>query len=222
MKSVKYINKDELNELKNKLIEKLYRDISKKYHTILVEKEYDVKKFANVFQKEIEKNFDFNNPDYKRFFRTIEEIVLKKLSTIEDKKRDQLIGVEDINRETNYMTFNENVTEKNKLKKKLDKKKEDEWDKIIKYDYQQYLEETKNNIEEERNKKLKISNELDKQIKDKIIREEEIKQNDDKYYNQILKKAIDTLDIEEKEKNLKAKEKFIKEKELLLSSMKGI
>jgi hypothetical protein len=165
--------------------------------------------------KEIESNFDFNNPNYKSFFQTIEKIVLKKLSTVEDKKREQLIGQEDIKRveETDKQKVGE-------LQKRLEKKKQDEWGKIINYDYEQYLEETKNNLIEEKNKKMKIFNELQNQIKHKMKQNEKLKECEENYYNEIFKKALDELEIQEKEKHFHTKEQFLKEKELLLSSIK--
>jgi len=80
-----YIEREHLIELKKKLTEKVFRDLSNKYYNLLHDKNYNIDTFFKDFEKEMEKSYDFNNPDYKIFFRKIENIFLNKMNKMENK-----------------------------------------------------------------------------------------------------------------------------------------
>lgn len=85
MESLSYLQREKLSYLKRKLCEKVFRDLSNKYYNLIRDKSYDINNFTKEFEKEMEKSYDFNNPDYKIFFRKIENIFLNKMFYLEDK-----------------------------------------------------------------------------------------------------------------------------------------
>ncbi len=93
-----YIEREHLIDLKMKLTQKVFRDLSNKYYNLLQDKNYNIDNFFKDFEKEMEKSYDFNNPDYKSFFRRIESGFLNKMNKIEDKNKyndDQILEREE-------------------------------------------------------------------------------------------------------------------------------
>jgi len=80
-----YIEREHLSKLKKQLADKVLRDLANKYYIIIKDKNYNIKNFYFEFEKELEKSYDFNNPDYKIFFRKIENIFLNRMNRLEDK-----------------------------------------------------------------------------------------------------------------------------------------
>jgi len=100
----------------------VFRDLSNKYYNLLKDKNYDINHFNKDFEREMEKNYDFNNPDYKSFFRKIEYIFLLKMNSIEDK--NIFNDSEIIERENNKIfnrTQNSNLNNTNKINNNYNK-----------------------------------------------------------------------------------------------------
>jgi hypothetical protein len=225
-RNVKFIDKYELEDLRNKLIAKLFRDLGKKYKTILLDKDITIEKFTKDFEKEIQKNFDFSNPDYRKFFHESEKLILEKLSKLPDKRRENMKQKQEIDNKLlnvevdkeEYFLYPERV-KNNRIRKEVDKQS-NEWAKMANYEYEQFVSETHKKAIEERIRKQLLNEELGKQICEK--REKEVNAKaEEVYFGDVLKKTMENMDIQEREKNLKAKEMFLKQKELLLSSMEG-
>lgn len=95
-KNIKYIQREELENLKKKLLAKVLRDFNNKYNSVLNDKEVKAQVFTKDLEKEIGKIFDFNNPDYNKFFQKVEKLILNKLNKIQDKKRGALLNREEV------------------------------------------------------------------------------------------------------------------------------
>jgi hypothetical protein len=227
-KSVKYMDKWELEKLRNKMMEKLYRDIGKKYKTLILDKEITLDKFTKDFRKEVEQNFDFNNPDYKHFFHEVEKVFLNKITRCPDKRRENLQEKEEIESKLNNMNYDKEQHHlfkeriKNNRVRKEAQKKENEWAKMAKFDYEQYVAEEHRKMIEDKIKRQLLNEDLRKQITDKERHEQEVKEQEERYFNEILQGTLTKLDFEERERNLKSKEMFLKQKDMLLSSMQGM
>jgi hypothetical protein len=226
MKKSVSINQDnqELENLRNKVIEKLYWDLNKRHNSILLNKDISAEAFVKEFSSKIENYFNFRNPDYKHFFTQMERSLIPKLNKLPDKKRSIIVKKES--------TFNNKCEEtevvctpektlSQKQQREMDKKN-NEWAKIANYEFDQYMGEKHRRDVEEMIAKQMLQEDLKKQVEDRKCDEQKEKERADKFYNDVFKKNIERLDIEEKEKQLKAKEMFLKQKELLLSSMEGM
>lgn len=82
---INYLERERLDDLKKKLTEKSFRDLSNKYSILIKEKKYNIVKFKKDFDIIMEKNYDFNNPDFKTFFRKVEKKFLNIMYHLEDK-----------------------------------------------------------------------------------------------------------------------------------------
>ena len=82
-----YLERELLFEMENKLIEKVFKDLSNKYNILIKEKKYNIIKFKKDLIYIMKKNYNFNdpNPDYKQFFKNIEKTFLKEINDIDDK-----------------------------------------------------------------------------------------------------------------------------------------
>jgi hypothetical protein len=80
-----YLEREKLDDLKKKLNLRVFRDLSNKYNILLKEKKYCINNFKKDFDIIMEKNYDFNNPNYMAFFRLTEKSFLNKMFHIEDK-----------------------------------------------------------------------------------------------------------------------------------------
>ena len=80
-----YLEREKLDNLKKKLTERVFRDLSNKYNVLLKEKKYCINNFKKDFDIVMEKNHDFNNPNYMAFFRLVEKSFLNKMFFMEDK-----------------------------------------------------------------------------------------------------------------------------------------
>jgi hypothetical protein len=82
-----YLERELLLEMENKLIEKVFKDLSNKYNILIKEKKYNIIKFKKDLINIMKRNYNFNdpNPDYKQFFNKIEKTFLKIIYQIEDK-----------------------------------------------------------------------------------------------------------------------------------------
>lgn len=170
-KQIASIRKEELEKLKTKLFEKIFRDLSNKYRRLIYEKQLDIKTCYPHLAKEIEKTFDFSNPDYPKMFQVIEKKFLKEISSRTDQIRNQMLSEEKV--------ANALVDPLDDCPKRKAKDQQDEWTLINKYNYLTYQEEEKKKKEEDKLNKKKFQEDLRKQIelKEKIKREEKEKEN---------------------------------------------
>jgi hypothetical protein len=90
--NVKYMQKDELDKLKSKLLTKILNELRSKYKSLHSVKKIKLEDFEKAFKKEIENFFDFNNPDYKKLFYIVEKDFLNKVQKIEEKVQDNMLG----------------------------------------------------------------------------------------------------------------------------------
>ncbi len=74
-----------LVQLKKNLAEKFFRDLSNKYFKLISDKKYDTNDFYEEFEKELQKSYNFYNPDYKSFFRKLEKVFLNKIQNLDNK-----------------------------------------------------------------------------------------------------------------------------------------
>lgn len=237
-KNVRYMKAEELDNLKKKLYDKLFNDIKKKYNSLLCDKGYTAQRFIKDFQNQIDNNFDFNNPDYKQFFRRVEKIILKKLSNISDKKSEQLpdkkeveamggiddnILIKDTEIDEHYKTNFQNTEKKkrNDLRQILDKKRQDEWALIAEYEYNNYLVEDKQNKKIENEKKKSYRDSLSAQVKDKIKRDMN-SMEDEILMHEAIKNTLKKLESEENAKLANEKKTTKMLTESLANHMKGM
>jgi len=103
-----------LIELKKNLADKVFRDLSRKFYKLIRDNNYDLNNFIRDFEKEMKTSYDFNNPDYKVFFRKLENVFLKKMKHLEDKKKLNNDGYSDEDIE-----FKKSINTNCKVKKKL-------------------------------------------------------------------------------------------------------
>lgn len=224
---VNFMLKEELEILQKRLFEKIYKDVCNKYSPLLNDKEYDSERFYKDFKNEIEKNYDFNNPDYKKFFVKIEKIVLKKLSKVDDVKREvlpekqqveyysqsQSKSQDNINNDKIKKAYNDywmypDKVKNNRLGSALKKKEEeDEWAIVNKYQYDKLKEEENLHKENLSSAKKTFLESLNKQMKEKEILEKIEKEKEEYLYNH--QKALDKVKKEEEESYRKKVEKGI-------------
>jgi len=145
-----YVKREELENLKSKLINKVLKDLNNKYSSIIKDKYINSEIYDIIHLKqEIEKNFDFNIPNYDEFLKKIERIFLKKITTIEDKRHDAMLKrseVENISNKINneidnrYQHIVEGKTKRNKIREDLRKKEKNEWAMLIQNNYKEFLD----------------------------------------------------------------------------------
>jgi hypothetical protein len=235
-KCVKFIDKYELEKLRTRLMVKLYRDIGKKYRSLLTDKEITLEKFNKELKREIERNFDFSNPDYKKFFHEVEKMVLQKLARLPDKRRENIREKGEIEsklRNINYdreehhlfpeKSKNNRVRNDNKKVKFVDPDDSGLNYKLKSYDdYESYADDTHRNAIAEKIRKQLLNEEMENNFSDRENDEdndEDYKEEEDSRYHDVLKGTMKKMELEEREHNLKAKETFLKQKEILLSSL---
>jgi hypothetical protein len=234
--NIKYMHQEELNKLKNKLLEKLYRDIDNKYKNILNDKGYNIQFFKKEFSKKVENYFDFNNPDYKKFFKQIEKDFLNKMNKIDDIKREAMPDQEEIEYLSNpkrneapvtngfdnpyNSVFNNNEkTKREKLRNLIKHKMEkDEWGIIAKKDHAKYLREQKEKENVYVQKRKEYFETLNQQMKEKSKHKHELEEQD-KRIDEEIKKNNEMMDKEELKKIRLEKEKLAKQKEELFKNI---
>ena len=216
---LKYKQKQELESLKKKLLLKLARDIKNKYSSLLSDKELEVEFFNKEFQNEIEKHFDFNNPDYKKFFLKVEKLVLTKLDKIQDKKRENLIQKNEVEELTstsldkktkfekiNFNYLPEGKLKRTKLREELKRKEKDDWAKLAKYSCSTFQEEQSKEKENEKKLKSLYKEELMTQITMKKETENFLKREERSEIVDIIRQKEEEKQKEEQLKNEKIKQ----------------
>jgi hypothetical protein len=217
---VKFIDKYELEKLRNKLMVKLYRDIGRKYRSLIVDKEITLERFNKDFRKEIERNFDFSNPDYRKIFHDIEKLVLYKLARLPDRRRENIkeqYEIESKMRNINYdreehFLFPEKV-KNNRIRTEEGKRFEKNLEGYSYYE--DYVNETHRRAIEEKIRKQLLNEDLRYNVTDR--EDKDVKAS---VLDEMLSNTLSRMDREEQNDNLRAKETFLKEKEILLSSFR--
>jgi hypothetical protein len=215
--SVSSNDKQELDILHHKLFEKLYHDISKKHNALFRSKDITLENFSLIFHDEFDKHLNYKNPDYKKFFTQMERIILKVISKLPDKFNKSVIKKPTLKKEKELY---DEPTLTEKQKKEL-AKKNNEWAKIAKFESEQFISQKQRQDLEDMIAKQLLQDDLKKQIEEKKEYENREKERNEKFYNEVFVQKLERLDLEEKEKCLKAKELFLRQKELLLSSIEG-
>jgi hypothetical protein len=229
--NVKSIQREEINKMKKKLMEKVVKDLKNKYNTLVYDKQFNIGLFEKTLSKNIEKYFDFANPDYLKFFQKIEQIFLKEISRKEDVKREALPNLREAEvisqipaqsnpefKEWNkiyddYCNFPEK-TKKNKLRNELNRKEKDEWAKIASDDYKKFIKEKdEKELNQSKNRK-QLCQDLKRQICNKEEHDKRKKEEEEFYYQNIFKKSLDKM-IGREENLIEAKKK-LKEESLKL------
>jgi len=236
--NVKYMQKDELDKLKSKLLTKILNELRSKYKSLLSVKKIKLENFENAFKKEIENFFDFNNPDYKKLFYIVEKDFLNKVQKIEDKVQDNMLGktevehtvnsgnkIIDINKKeikadnpfyqnkiSDYLPEGRHKN-KSRLIEQLNKKQSDEWAIILKKNTQKFIEESHNKNLNNIQLRISYNEELQKQInlQKELQMQRKIKENE--FINLL------TTDQEKKFKN-EEESKRKKKKHLILINQK--
>jgi hypothetical protein len=224
---ISYLERENLDKLKKQLINKVFRDLSNKYFHLVKDKNYQITNFIKDFEIEMEKNHDFNNPDYKSFFRKIENVFLSKMNLIENKN---IYNDSDIfKRESRYSQMNINCI-LNKSKKindfnynpaliKNDNEKQAITRDEIRILYSPRKNELKTKQNEDEWSKI-INNDYNKYLIDNEMKKQ-IEKNHKMQYSQLLleqineKKELKKLELEKEKKyydevflkNLKKEEK---------------
>jgi hypothetical protein len=217
--NIKSMRKQELENLKIKLFEKIYRDISNKYSKLLYDKDYNLDKFEKHFKREIENSFDFNNPDYLDFFKKVESVFLKEMNKIDDKKRDSLLDKETVTKivtqnemkSQSQLNQDENIITRQELIKKLKQKENDEWALITKYENMKFIEDNKKKVEDEEKRKKEILQDLHDQIILKKYIDNLIKNEEDSKIKDLINfdsKQVEQQKLKELEKSNEIKEKI--------------
>lgn len=108
--NVANLSKYEIEELQNKLLSKLKKDLKNKYGNMIHQKEFNLKSYEKELMKEI-KYFSFHNyPFYNQLFRIVEKKFLKEISNYTEREKNGLLSIENIDEMVkNYKTCDFNI-----------------------------------------------------------------------------------------------------------------
>lgn len=83
-----FIDREKLDLSKKNLLNKILRDLDNKYKILIAEKGFKFNEsLSKNLLKLIDEFYDFNNPQYVKFFNyKVEKFFLSKMSKIEDKR----------------------------------------------------------------------------------------------------------------------------------------